>query len=73
MVRASGVADVWVPDVPVMTEFAVVSGAVPLAVSVKIACEVVGLGEKEPVTPLGRPAIARVTLPSNPFRGFTFK
>jgi hypothetical protein len=56
-----------------MTGFVVVSGAVLLAVSVKIACDAVGLGEKEAVTPLGRPAIARVTLPSNPFSGSTFK
>ena len=70
---ASGIVNVWVPDLPVMTAFVVVSGAVLLAVSVKIACEAVGLGEKDAVTPLGRPAIARVTLPSNPFSGFTFK
>jgi hypothetical protein len=72
-VSASGVVDDWVPEVPVITRFFDVSGAVLLAVSVKIACEAMGLGEKEAVTPLGRPAIARVTLPSNPFSGFTFK
>jgi hypothetical protein len=72
-VSATGTVDVWLPDVPVMTRFVVVSGALLLAVSVKIDCETVGLGEKEAETPFGNPASERVTLPSNPFSGFKYK
>ena len=37
-----------------------------LAVSVSVAEPVVGFGEKDAVTPLGRPVTARFTLPVNP-------
>ena len=43
--------------------------AVLLAESVNIAYPVVGLGEKDAVTPLGRPETARLTLPVNPYSG----
>ena len=42
-----------------------------LAVSVSVLAPVVGFGEKDAVTPLGSPEAERVTLPANPFRGFT--
>jgi hypothetical protein len=42
-----------------------------LAVSVSVLLPVVGFGEKDAVTPLGRPDVVRVTLPVNPFREFT--
>jgi len=41
--------------------------AVLLAVSVSVLAPVVGFGEKDAVTPLGRPVAERVTLPVNPF------
>jgi len=42
-----------------------------LAVSVSTLDPVVGFGEKDAVTPLGRPDAERVTLPANPFCGYT--
>ena len=42
-----------------------------LAVRVSVLAPVVGFGEKDAVTPLGRPDAESVTLPANPFRGFT--
>ncbi len=38
-----------------------------LAVSVSVLLPVVGFGEKEAVTPLGRPETERFTLPVNPY------
>lgn len=38
-----------------------------LAVSVTVADPVAGFGEKDAVTPLGRPDAARLTLPVNPY------
>jgi hypothetical protein len=57
---------VRLPDVPVT-----VSGYCPmavelLAVSVKVLFPVVGFGEKDAVTPLGKPETERFTLPVNP-------
>ena len=42
-----------------------------LAVKVSVLAPVVGFGEKDAVTPLGRPEAERVTLPVNPFCGYT--
>ena len=42
-----------------------------LAVSISVVEPVVGFGEKDAVTPLGRPVTARLTPPVNPFCGFT--
>jgi hypothetical protein len=38
-----------------------------LAVSVKVLLPVVGFGEKDPVTPAGKPDTDRFTLPPNPY------
>ena len=44
------------------------SGAEVLAVNVSTLVPVpIGFGEKVAVTPSGRPAAAKLTLPSNPF------
>jgi hypothetical protein len=45
--------------------------AVLLALKVTVVVPVVGLGEKDAVTPLGRPDALKFTLPVNPFEGFT--
>jgi hypothetical protein len=45
--------------------------AVPLAVSVKTLVAVVGFVPNEGVTPLGKPAAERVTLPVKPLCGVT--
>jgi len=42
-----------------------------LAVRVSVLAPVVGFGEKDAVTPLGRPEAERATLPVNPFCGYT--
>ena len=42
-----------------------------LAAKVNVLLPVVGFGEKDAVTPLGRPDAERVALPVNPFRGVT--
>jgi len=59
------------PDVPVMVSVVVPRAAVLLAVSVSVVLPVVGFGEKDAVTPAGRPVMARFTLPLNPYCGFT--
>ena|ERR1035438_7634936 len=59
------------PEVPVMVRVYCPRLAVLLAVSVKVLIPVVGFGLKDAVTPLGRPATARFTLPLKPFWGFT--
>ena len=71
MVRANVVVAVRAPDFPVMVTFYCPATAELLAVSVSVLTPVVGFGEKDAVTPLGRPEAERVTLPRNPFRGFT--
>ncbi len=45
--------------------------AAALAVNVSVLDVVVGFRLKAAVTPLGRPDAARLTLPLNPFAGFT--
>lgn len=55
-----------VPDVPLMVTVEVPSVAALLADSVSTLLPVVGFVPNEAVTPLGKPAAARVTLPVNP-------
>jgi len=72
MVRAKVVVSVRAPDFPVMVTLYCPTAAELLAVSVSVLLyPVVGFGEKDAVTPLGRPEAERVTLPVNPFREFT--
>jgi hypothetical protein len=59
------------PLVPVMVTVDEPAVAELLAFSVNTLVPVVGLVPKDAVTPLGRPLAARVTLPLNPFAGFT--
>ena len=60
---------VWLPDFPVMITLYCPRLAELLAVSVTVLLPF-EIGEKDAVTPLGRPDAERVTLPVNPFRGF---
>ena len=55
------------PEVPVIVTVAAPGVAVLLADNVKVLVPVVGLGENDAVTPLGRPEAARFTLPENPY------
>jgi hypothetical protein len=71
MARAKVVVTVRAPDLPVIVTLYCPTAAELLAVSVSMLVPVVGLGKKDAVTPLGRPEDDRVTLPVNPFRGFT--
>lgn len=59
------------PEVPVTVSAEVPRVAVLLAVSVSVVFPVVGLGEKDAVTPAGKPLTARLTLPLNPYCGVT--
>lgn len=69
--RARTVVTIWLPDLPVMVTLYCPTAADVLAVSASVLDPTVGFGEKDAVTPLGRPEAERVTLPVNPFRGFT--
>jgi len=66
-VKIRGADAVWLLDVPAMVTLYCPRLAVLLAVSVSVLAPVVGFGEKDAVTPLGRPVAERVTLPVNPF------
>jgi hypothetical protein len=57
---------VRVPEVPVMVSVLVPTLAVLLAVRVSVLVPVVEVGEKEALTPLGRPDRERFTFPVNP-------
>ena len=59
------------PDVPVIVKVYCPTATEPLTVSVNVLFDVVGLGEKVAVTPLGRPETERFTLPVKPYIGFT--
>lgn len=59
------------PEVPVTVAVYCPGVAVLLAVSVSVLLPLVGFGEKDAETPLGRPVAARFTLPVNPYCGFT--
>jgi hypothetical protein len=65
------VVTVSVPEVPVKVRVYCPGSAEGLAVTVKLLYEVVGLGENDAVTPLGRPDTERFTLPLNPYCGYT--
>lgn len=69
--RARVVVAVTEPEVPVIVRVVGPTGAVPAAVSVSVLEPMVGFGEKDAVTPLGRPVTERFTLPVNPYCGFT--
>jgi hypothetical protein len=69
--NAMVVVSASVPEVPVMVTVAVPAAAVLLLVSVSTLVDVVGLGAKEAVTPVGNPDTASVTLPVNPFTSVT--
>jgi len=58
-------------DVPVIVTVPEPTVAELSAVNVTIALPVVGFGENEAVTPLGKPVAVKFTLPLNPFSGFT--
>ena len=60
-----------VPEVPVMVRLVLTGVAVLLTVSVSVLVPVVATGEKDAVTPVGRPAIERFTEPVNPYSGNT--
>ncbi len=67
-VRENFVDSFWLPAVPVTVKLYCPIGAVVLACKVKVLepfC--VGFGEKDPVTPLGKPETANVTLLENPY------
>jgi hypothetical protein len=59
------------PEAPVIVKVNCPTVAELLAVSVRTLVPVVGLGAKAAVTPLGRPDAENVTLPLNPYCGFT--
>jgi hypothetical protein len=71
--RATVVVADRLPDVPVIVNVLAPVLAVLLAESVSVLVFVVGLGEKLPVTPLGKPDTVRFTLPLNPYAGDTMK
>ena len=64
--RESVVVAVMLPEVPVMVSVLVPRLAVALAVRTSVLEPVVGLGEKDAVTPVGSPDTERLTLPANP-------
>jgi len=66
-VRENVVDAVNVPEVPVIVTVLVPTAAELLAVSVSVALPVVGFGEIDAVTPLGKPESERLTLPVKPF------
>jgi hypothetical protein len=70
-VKVRAVDVVWLPDFPVTVALYCPRLAELLAVKVTVLFPVVGFGEKDAVTPLGRPDAERVTLPVNPFRAVT--
>ena len=70
--REKVVVAVRLPEVPVMVTLYCPTAAELLAVSVSVVLyPVAGFGEKDAVTPLGKPDAERVTFPVNPFVGLT--
>jgi hypothetical protein len=59
------------PDVPVIVIVLIPNSAELLAVSTSIVEPMLGLGVSDAVTPLGNPDTVRLTLPENPYSGFT--
>jgi hypothetical protein len=70
-VKVRVVVCVTLPETPVMVRVDVPVAAVPLAVSVSVLVVVVELGLNAAVTPLGRPAMLKLTLLLKPFSGLT--
>jgi hypothetical protein len=70
-VSVSAVALVSVPEAPVIVTVEVPAVAPALAVSVRVFVFAVLVGLNDAVTPLGRPAADRLTLPLKPFCGAT--
>lgn len=66
-VRENLAVDVSFPEVPVIETELVPIEAVLVAINVKNVFPFVGFGEKLALTPLGRPAMDRLTSPLNPF------
>jgi len=62
---------VRLPEVPVTVNEYCPTAAELLAVKVIVLVPVVGLGAKDAITPLGRPEAESVTLPVNPYCGYT--
>jgi hypothetical protein len=60
-VKVRGVEADRPPEVPVIATFAVPGAAVLLEVRVSVVPVAVGFGEKDAVTPLGRPVAAKLT------------
>ena len=71
-VRVIVVDDVCVPEVPVIVRGYWPVAAVPLAVNVMVLLEVLGFGANDAVTPEGSTETEKVTVPLNPYCGFTF-
>src|ERR1700760_837923 len=69
--KTRGTVTVCVSEVPVIVRLYCPGAAVLLAVSVKLLLRFVGFCEKLAVTPLGKPAIERLTAPAKPYCGFT--
>ncbi len=69
--RVRVVVAVRLPDLPVMVNVYCPTGAELLAASVNWLLPEVGFGFHSAVTPLGNPEMERVTLPVNPYCGFT--
>jgi hypothetical protein len=65
------VVAIRLPDVPVTVKGYCPMAVELLAVNVSVLLPVAGFGEKDAVTPLGRPETEKVTLPVNPYCGFT--
>src|SRR6266403_1044979 len=66
-VREMVVVFVKLPDEPVTVTVTVPVAAMPLAVSVRVLVLAVLPGLNDAVTPLGRPAADKLTLPLKPF------
>ena len=64
---------VRLPEVPVTVKVYCPMAAELLAVTVSVLVlfPVAGFGEKDAVTPVGSPETERLTLPVNPYWGFT--
>jgi len=61
------VVAVRLPDVPVIVSVLLPVLVVLLAVKVRVLAPDAGLGEKEAVTPLGKPETLKFTFPLNPY------
>jgi hypothetical protein len=68
-VSASEILELRLPEVPVSLMVELPAVAVLPAVKVIVDAPVLGFGENDAVTPLGRPETAKVTLAANPFCG----